>query len=734
MDTFKLYNKRANNEDELEITLSNDKFEIATILATLKTKFIFQRQVDYYIGDKRARSATGAGTIFQTKKHIKSEVIDNLKVNLKQEIPLESTKFNRSRIDTARIKYVNMYYLKGWRLDYSRVFKSSFAESRIATSNLQKSTSIDDPLLELFNHELELECTTSTADYTECMALIRSLFGDNSEKFDILNELAQIKYQFTGLRAGHKSIKTMLPNPEGLTRKQYQFLWPERKNLLITEKADGERAILYGPKGLILSDTKYLKVKVRKEILDGELVDDVFYAFDMITKGDFKARYAKLSKLTGVKVKKMSPIEDALKVYKAKHPYSIDGLIVIDIRDDYFNTKSYKWKEDHTIDLLVVKSQIKHEYHLYCTVSAKVFETLGIKKELFEKNDLKDIFIKTNNVFPIRFATPRDPKLFRYPDPNGVLDKLVTPCICEFSYTGAWEFIKERTDRADLLKQGVYFGNKYEVAEEAIEMYYLPLKIEELTDYSNSSYFQPKNELYRKMTGYMSMVKENILSIGEGNLVDLGCGRGADIGRYKKFYESVVGIDPDNEALSEFMSRLKNHKGHLEARVFNISMQNISSKPFSYPDFKYWANAVTCNFSIHYMIKNLQDMNHLVDVIDMFLKKKGFFIFTCFDGNEILKLKSFEKMEDGVLKYSIRNRSKSSEITLNEIELILPFSAGKYYTENLVDVGKIVNRFESKGYTLIKRVKTVDEWKCDLKGVDLEFASLFTVVVIQKNK
>jgi hypothetical protein len=130
--------------------------------------------------------------------------------------------------------------------------------------------------------------------------------------------------------------------------------------------------------------------------------------------------------------------------------------------------------------------------------------------------------------------------------------------------------------------------------------------------------------------------------------------------------------------------------------------------------------------------------------IDYYLKPNGRFIFTAFDGEAVVKLLREHKgtwnsaIKD---KYSIK-RAYTGDILLpigQKIKLLLPFSAGEYYEEPLVNINYIEAEFAPYGYSLeinqsfgefIPKYSDRDKLDAD----DITYVSLYSYYVLYKSK
>eukprot|EP00803_Ostreobium_quekettii_P003826 evm.model.scf_2272.2 EVM.evm.TU.scf_2272.2 scf_2272:3469-9266(+) len=122
-------------------------------------------------------------------------------------------------------------------------------------------------------------------------------------------------------------------------------------------------------------------------------------------------------------------------------------------------------------------------------------------------------------------------------------------------------------------------------------------------------------------------------------LLDLCCGRGGDI---RKWFDAqirfVKGVDLSASELAEAYSRLheftRNRQGFITKCEFEAT-DALGQKKFLDEERPY--DLITCFFSLHYFMAAEKSIQNLLFNVSMNLKKGGYFIGTCPDGNRVVQ-------------------------------------------------------------------------------------------------
>jgi len=472
--------------------------------------------------------------------------------------------------------------------------------------------------------------------------------------------------------------------------------------------------------------------------------------------------------------------------------YHIDGLIFTPssnvtnsnykykINSNYNNMIGYKWKpiEEVTIDFYI-KQLPKSLYSNipYNSLNIKANEVIyilfsGISKQDFDKLNMTYLVnynkiipdeFHNKSYFPIQFSTSDSPINYIFISKDSDLDNLIG----EFNYIdNKWQLKKIRTDRTVELNRGEYFGNYYKIAELIWNNIKNPLTFDMLLQ-DNANYFLiDDNQIYKSVRSYNSYVKSYLLEtvinpkLSDKNntdwIIDLASGKGQDLARINNLeFKNGLFLDNDKNALLELINRKYNLRTNQQKnmKIFTqeINLTNnykdIIKKIDKFSIAKDSIDVMICNFAIHYIISNDDNLNNIIKLLHYYLKPNGRFIFTCFNGEKIFKLleksNEWNLYENDYLKYSIKKlyTANSFNNTGQKIDVLLPFSKQTYYTEYLMNIGYINNVFNDNGFTTeISESFTclLDNFKdnkiySSLSQQDKEFIDLYQYTIIKKN-
>ena len=448
--------------------------------------------------------------------------------------------------------------------------------------------------------------------------------------------------------------------------------------------------------------------------------------FELLTK-DFQAQLSKFK--------------------KRKVSYTTDGIILTPKDGPYTTMQVYKYKpiEKLSVDFVIKKCPDKLlGISPYNNKPGKTLYLLfsGMRLDTYKQLDLKlikhyeDIFpgIDTHRLpkyFPIQFQPSDFTFAYLYWDSQPNLDNEVGefvcgPCITNLQYSAGddlWQLHKIRDDRKVELARGNYYGNYFEVAELTWMSYKDPLIIEDLDLTNLSNYFQQHDNILQKASrNYNSFVKAKIFEQFAKNewVMDLASGKGQDLFRYSTYgFKNVVFLEIDPTALLELTKRKYDLR---DSNPINVQIHQLDlnadykSNIAELEDINIpttGVDLIICNFAFHYFLKDRKSLINIGKFIANYLKPGGRFIFTTFDARAIIRLLNensgtWTVKSGDQIKYSIKKTDTTQETystTVLEpigqkIDVLLPFSNDKYYTEYLVNIDYIAEELQKLNFTL----------------------------------
>ena len=485
--------------------------------------------------------------------------------------------------------------------------------------------------------------------------------------------------------------------------------------------------------------------------------------------------------------------DDSLKL-----DYEIDGLIFTPssqistlaihknnytVNSNYNNMVAYKWKPPHllTIDFYIAKLP-KSDYNKEPYSSLKTSKNVyilcnGINKREFDKirmhyidnyiNIIPEVY-HNKDYFPIQFSPSDNPYAYIYVSDGDNLENKIG----EFRYhtkEQKWEMLKFRTDRDVELARGEYYGNALRISELIWLNIKNPIEFDELVNSDSEKYFMvDNNNIYKAQRNFNSFVKTKVLEtiidnkLSDKNekkwIIDLAAGKGQDLARIINMdFDNGLFVDIDGDALYELVERkynIKNQQKFMKVFTKQLDLSNdykeLLNKLSNIPIPKEGVDVIICNFAIHYFINNEKNLMNLINLVNSLLKENGRFMFTCFNGDKVFNnLKDsdiWELVEDNNVKYSIKKQFKSKQLLEynQDVGVLLPFSKGKYYTEFLVNLEHVLNKFESNGFNIEISNSfgtLLDQFKKDnnkiykeLTDNDKEYVSLYQFNIMKKTK
>jgi len=770
----------ATNNAELELRFSVDKILFKTILDKCKGEMSLEQSVNFIYNNKIRQLLFIDGkkkhTSFVEKKQLINKKSPLYKLVLSTENKI--SEFNADLTTLVRIKLRLSIFpseLEGWRVDFTMTKNlTDMKKVKPAKESMLYKLDINDfntdkaPWEHADSFELEVECIDKEiySPIEDVIDYIHSLAGHirSSEYNTLVNFISELVHGKKSTNARKIYNKVIELNSDS-----YSKVYENRTDYYLLDKADGIRffVILHNKTLTALSDgidTTPLNTNHRKRtIVDTERVVDeetkqvFYYVFDVLMfegksvtglptseRISYIPRVVEMSE-QHIRPKPIIPItsnfESELNAINDSHKnYESDGIIFTPKDTTYRNTKSWKWKPltHMSIDFLVKKAGRPREYILFSGISQYNYDKL--------KLTMLPGFEIYGKYFPIQFSPSSDPFAYKYTHPEDSKFIDIADNVCEFKRVDdSWVLMRIRTDRDAETKAGTYFGNDFYVAEYTWQNYKSPLTFEHLLK-PNVKYFQEeKRGLYKQATSFNSFAKSRILTVFKDKewVIDLAAGKGQDMFRLAGMnVKNAVFLDIDQYALSALVERKHKNKQPLN---MNVLIQHTDLTD----DYKHTKNnlhrigvpavgvdGIMCNFAIHYIIDKLDNLIHLVHSM---LKPGGVFVFAAFDGKRIVDLlknaKEWHVREGDAIKYSIVKKYKSNTLTRTgqQIDVLLPFSMGKYYTEYLVNFDHVLSEFKNRKFIIEKRGNFSEFLnQKPLGDSDTQFVSLYSYAVVRK--
>jgi len=410
-----------------------------------------------------------------------------------------------------------------------------------------------------------------------------------------------------------------------------------------------------------------------------------------------------------------------------KVEYEDDGIILM-TDAMYMDCEVYKWKplEHLTIDFYVKKvyriDDSRNMYWLMCGMTSDDF--YNYNKRL-PPDYLKYFNNNKAKFFPFPFMPAEKPDKYKFIATNKELGN--GESIFEFAYIdGKFKPTRERIDRKINLDGGLYYGNFWRIAELNWLGIINPLNKADLWNFEElegNRYFHKKDERYEKQTKYSKRAKEYIMAMPQGSnnnvCLDIGFGKGQDLFRYGLMKtRELFCVEPDTDAITVARDNYltwRDRKATLpNIHTINSDISNIDfvcANITSMIDISYGINAnksiinkLVMNFSVHYYIHNIGE---IVEKLSPFMAPNSHIICVFLNGSKVFnKLADKSEIvftEANKMKYKIVKKYTESELLQNgqRVELLLPFSDGELYSEQLVNPKYLNEEISKNGYKLI---------------------------------
>ncbi len=502
-----------------------------------------------------------------------------------------------------------------------------------------------------------------------------------------------------------------------------------------------------------------------------------------------------------IKLSKSEYCAQITEFYNKPRPYKIDGIIftpagmfykdAVKLRKSrfdrvlntgYTDTISFKWKplEQLTIDFYIMDYPKQKGHYALCSgVDIATFNKLKMSFfDGYKAPDSPNAF----QYFPIQFETYDGEFEFVW-KPSSADTQVIASAIGDdasiVGMVGEYQLadrngilakprlLRLRTDRTGDIARGEYYGNALRYSELIWHSIKYPLLIETMCGSASNAYFAADDTdgWYRASRGFNSFVKsylmEMYLPAGQNSrLMDIAAGKGQDLARTIDLgYSEVVALDKDTDALTELLERKYNLRVKTKHSSAAVHIKKIDLEDSAADTIKALklagdsADSMMINFALHYICHSAlpnksEPLVEFAKLCQFYLKPRGRVMITTFNGEDVFNRLATENewsvSENNRLKYSIRKGYASDTLTNldQSIDVLLPFSAGEYYQEFLVNYGYVQAVFEQHGLGLI----TSDSFesllrtfrKQNMRGYremtagDKEYVSLYGYMIFEK--
>lgn len=731
----------------------------------------------------------GSKTVTIKKENIYTIFDKNVKITLNSEIPYQGKPVKDCDLERVkrRITKTSKYY-KGWNFDFT-VIQQTGRKNRSEGREGQERYE--------FEVEYDSDKDISVVDIENIVKLL-----------DRINYIGKLQTLF-GKKIG--SILDIANQPKDLTFKTYDKIYQNYavtekadglrafilidsfNNIYRVSKPFNIHHIGVSKKGekggdvegITLLDCEFLEKGKGKYLVFDILVENGKKVTGSIFSERMKMMKDVVNKLgnKSIVLKGIEHGDDmcklSKKVYGKKYGYGIDGLIFIPMLENYYGD-IFKWKpeKDLTIDFIVrevgkVKGGIK--YNLYVRINKRELEKLKLPypdHKLFE-------FIPYNSKFlPVLFK-PWENTVISNADVKK--HKIKDNIIVELWYDKKgidgqrWKVYRVREDKTleyheNMAMKTFYAGpNAWRTAKNIMDLIMKPITSDMIFCKEKVPYFVDTVSSNRKVKNlFVYKFHRFVISqlyqkyIHPGNSVmELAAGKGADLCKViRREADYLFFTDVDADALKEAERR------YVEARKTkcgNGSLKRVTEVDFERYDLldpksfglmkkrlgKKRFNVIIMNFAIHYFMENDKTFGRIVDIVDHFLNKKGFFIFSGMDGNTVfnkiteqgntvqLKKNDVTFVKINKLYKGGGNKNVNGKNVNGKKVKVFVEKIGLSHDEYLINFSKIISIFEKRGYRLRESemfISQLDNWDMGERMSKNErvFSGLNRYIVLEK--
>jgi len=629
--------------------------------------------------------------IYESKKRLVKFDMPNINMRLSISRETKKTKSDTKgeKFHLIRYKDRDSITIGNWRYDLSKVVQKDIDAGGIGLKHITNNIESEQPT----SYEIEIEYIGKKK--TDVIKDLENLFIENTVQHNDDDKLNEIKNLINSQR--------LFNNP--ITFLKYNIGDIEINNYAATEKADGERRLLYKDlKGFVYYITTADQVLQAPDlnmpkgtILDGEFINNgKFLSFDILAynnkstiKLPLEKRLNLLKEVKGDKktyeMKKFYFSKQPLDIYdlndkvlSSKYSYDIDGIILTPMKESYFNKNTFKWKDPSmTSTDFLVKNNLgsKTPWELYVGITGGLMKQLNIKLPEDFSMMFPDID-KDSNYYPILFK-PKDltqaydlgfteKQIKEYGIEDDIIIELVLTSIK--NNKPVWEFVKIREDKTRAYKNlKNNFGNNWKTAESNLYAIINPVSKKIITGKEKSSFFTDsgkKSNIFamRKFHTYIKSLTYKSFAEDADWLLEIGAGRFGDLIRWSdNKIKNIVALDVDEEAIKEGNKRLTVFKndgskvGNVYSGVYDLAVVEWNKvvkelvKPVKF-------DVIMINFAIHFFMSSESYIEMLIKNLEENTEKGSFIVISAMDGNRVIDLLS--KTNKGEI-YEIKKNNKT---------------------------------------------------------------------------
>ena len=182
---------------------------------------------------------------------------------------------------------------------------------------------------------------------------------------------------------------------------------------------------------------------------------------------------------------------------------------------------------------------------------------------------------------------------------------------------------------------------------------------------------------------------------GGSRVLDLGCGRGGDLHKWKSVNANVYMIDPDNESIQDAMNRQKTIGTRYEFKV-----GDVNGAP------KEGFDVVCANFSIQYVFKNTSYMKRCLKAVAQRTKIGGKFI-GCVPDSEFVQMNP--NFNDNLGNFFRVHAFGTIGDTMDVMLVDTPYYNGRVIPEPIAYKDLFVTFMENQGFFLSEWEPIMDQ-------------------------